>query len=195
MAFFSDGNNEYFSLNLNPTGKNPSYVFILNKNQIYLSRIVTRPLLIISIMIFAIIISFLFMESVGISRYIMSEDGQLLLLLSLCGGGTMIALSEVAFFMWIRFGNRSLLSEDERVRLKNIVILKKKSWMGYLVFLMNMTVVFIALPALPGGLEGFMGDTSNRGATHTLFLVQLIAAALAIAIFLIVKIIKIRFKM
>ena len=117
MAFFSNGHNEYFSLSLNPTERKESYVFVLDEQQTYVSSRFTYSLFLISICIFVAGVCLAIIEHFDLSRRFLSHLNQELLVLALAGSASIISFSEIAFFMWVRKGRRSLLTENNRKSL------------------------------------------------------------------------------
>jgi hypothetical protein len=82
----------------------------------------------------------------------------------------------------------SSLSENGRRVLQGICILKARSWMTYLIFLLNMTVPFISLAALPGGLSRLISEHSNYEVGFSFFAAQLVIIFLVLMTFLIKRI-------
>jgi hypothetical protein len=188
MAFFSDGSNEYFSLNLHPAESDQSYVFALNKQQKYIAQHFIHHLLHFSIFIFTAVTSLAVAENFDLSRRFLSESDQILLLVVLAGVTTVIGFSELALFLWVRGSQHSLLSKKGRSVLKGISILKARSWMTYLIMLVSLTVPFVSLMALPGGVSALIADsTSSVGISFVTF--QLGIIFLALGAFLIKRIV------
>ncbi|MBC3884229.1 hypothetical protein [Undibacterium griseum] len=188
MAFFSDGNNEYFSLNLKPAEDKQSYVFALNKWQIYISGRFTNYSFLISICIFVLVVSLIAIEVFDLNKLYLTESNQEFLVLALAGLAGLIAISEVVFFMWVRGCQDSLLTGTDRKNLTGIFILKTRSWKAYCIFLLNMTVPLISLAALPGGVSRVITENSNHGNIFLFFFIQLMMLFLVLTIFLIKRI-------
>jgi len=189
MTFFNFKENEYFSFSLNPSEAKQTYIFPLNKLQIFISNSLVRYLLFISIGIFAAITCIIMAEFSGRSRYFLSNSSQEILVLALAGLACIITSSEFAFFLWLRQDRRCLQTENERKKLQGIQIIRTKSWMSYLIFLLNMTVPLISLAALPGGISKFVSDNFNSGNSYLFFLAQLTALYLALTVFLVGRIV------
>jgi len=188
MAFFSDGSNEYFSLNLNPAEGDQSYVFALNKQQKYIAHHFIHHLLHFSIFIFAVVVCLAVVENFGLSRRFISESDQILLLVILAGVTTVIGFSEFALFMWVRRSQHASLGKNGRSVLKGISLLKVRSWMTYLIMLLSLTVPFVSLMALPGGVSALIAEsTSNVGIS--LIACQIVIIVLALDAFLIKRIV------
>jgi len=184
MAFFSDGRNEYFSMNLDPVENSRSLVYRLNTKQILLSKHAISYLLLVSIALSLTIISMCALETFGLSERFLSVSDQELIVVGLSAIATMIAFSEIFFVLWARKNPPAFANRSRSQELKNIVVLSKKSWKAYLIFLLNMTNPFIAILALPGGLPKFLVDISGSGVLFKFLLIQLIIALAILIVFL-----------
>jgi hypothetical protein len=194
MAFFSDGNNEYFSLNLNPAKNDRSLVYELSNLQIWASQYFVQPLLLLSIVILVAITGISGMEFFGFTRDYISDSNHELLVVALAGAATVIAFSEVGFFIWIKKNRLYFLHENRSKKLGNISIMNTKSWMCYLIFLLNMVMPFISMAALPGGLSQFFSDTSSYGSVLRFLLAQLVVILSVFLAFLFRRIFILLFK-
>jgi hypothetical protein len=195
MAFFSDGSNEYFSLNLDPAQNERSFVYPLTKIQISVSRYSIPHLLLMSMVVFIAIMFISSMEYFGLSRAYIDDSDQELLVIFLAGITTIIAFTEIFFFFWIKKNKLPYLYEIRSKKLAGFSILNNKSWMTYLIFLLDMLIPFLSLLALPGGLSKLFNDISNYGLAFRMLLVQLFVILLIFLVFLLRRLVILLFKL
>lgn len=191
MAFFSDGNKEYFSLSLCPNkNKNKkSYVYKMNKKQEMISKNFIHPLLIISSAIFITIIIISIIEFFNITAAPIMRSNQQSVVLALAVMATLIAFFEILIFLWIRNGQKNITKEFEVKKDRSpLVIIRKKSCMAYAIFLFCMLSPFIGILALPGGVLSFTTEISMYGPYFSIFLFQIIIFLIILSVFLILRI-------
>lgn len=185
MAFFSNGNAEFLSLSLAPTGKGFAYVFLLNRSQARISLGLVQSLLPISLGIFALTFCAAAAAILGVRPLGFSDARYETLLMILASCAALIAYSEVAFFLWVKATRDSRLSETSRLALMNMQVLSSKSGKAYLIFLLNLMVPVLAILALPGGAQRYFTDFLKSGAGFQFFIFQLAVVAAVLMAFLI----------
>lgn len=192
MAFFSDGNCEYFSLNLDPLKNERSFVYKLTARQTIFSQNSIPALLMTSIIIGAFILIMCAMEFLGLISSYINNATQELLVLFLAGAATLVGFTEIFFFFWIKRNKLPLpISEYPGIAI-SFSISNGKSWMAYLIFLISMLIPFISLLALPGGYSDLIKDMSDQGTMFCVLLVQLIVTVIAFSVFLARRVITLR---
>ncbi|WP_322015531.1 hypothetical protein [Paraburkholderia sp. J12] len=143
MAFFYDGNVNYFSLSLDPIGKKVAYVFKLTGRQ-FKTLSWCLPV-IFFVLIFLVLSSIFLVDGLFGNEYlILSDRYQDSALRVVSAISAMFALAEVGFFLWVRGNGGLRLNELERARLGLVKINKKLSFLAYLNFLLGL------LPSLFG---------------------------------------------
>lgn len=155
MAFFFDGTSSFMSLSLNPAAADRKvHVFKMTERQIFVASKILPFCLATSI------IAFLLIAAIGALSKLDFIGGWLneslhadivILLASLC---TVVAFSEVGFFMWVRFSPSSLLSEAKRKRLGHMALYRRLSWMTYAAFLFSLLSPCLGLLVLPDSSAG-----------------------------------------
>ncbi|MDC8758468.1 hypothetical protein [Janthinobacterium fluminis] len=194
MTFFSDGNDEYFSLNLAPDKNEKSYVYKLSKSQISTSQYFIPPLFFISAIIFFVIILIACMEFFGVGKVYIGNDNQEAILFSLTAVATIICFLELFLFLWIR-KNKIIFSKESSLKQEGVFfILNEKSWMVYLIFLLSMLAPFVGLAALPGSLPQFFDDASIYGPSFLILLAQIFFVGIVLSAFLIRRVFVLFFK-
>jgi hypothetical protein len=181
MTFFSDGNQEYFSLSLNPSGSKKAYVFPLTKRQHSVSRLAPY-LLLASVLILAGVTFFAVSAHLGPVGASPAGSSPEAVVVTLSVAAAIIAFAELAFFLWLR---PSRLSESSRRVLRLTRLLKRRSWMVYLTFLFSLAAPIVGLIGLPGALA----EVFSGGGNAWLFLLaQLALVMLAMLVFLLRRI-------
>jgi hypothetical protein len=188
MAFFSDGAATYFSLDIDPAGGKRCYVFRLTPTQDRLSRRFVEPAFAVALLTFLAAVAVLVFTALGFGGDLLLENNQDVVPVVVGSIATVSALSEVAFFLWIRSRRGALLDERERGRLGAIRILRRRSRLLYAIFLLDMTVPFLLLLAIPGGVLGLAHEIWRYGLGNVIFFVILLAAFTVIGIHLAQKI-------
>jgi hypothetical protein len=123
-------------------------------------------------------------EYFGLSRAYIGDSDQELLVIFLAGTATVIAFTEIFFFFWIKKNKLPYLYGIPSNKLAKFSILNNKSWMTYLIFLLDMLTPFLSFLALPGGLSQLFNDISNYGLAFRMLLVQLFVILLIFLLFL-----------
>jgi hypothetical protein len=184
MAFFYDGKNEYFSLSIDPVRNPRPYVFTLTKLQTSISKHLVPYFFVISTGILASAICMVIAEHFDLGRQLLSNSSRQRVVIALACIDAVIAYSEIAFFMWARASQHPPLRTWDGMDCKNITLLKSRSWMAYLIFLLTMIVPFVSLAALPQESTGFIGYAYESGIVARFFLLQLAILLIALSVIL-----------
>ena len=194
MTFFSDGNDEYFSLNLAPDKNEKSYVYKLSKPQTVTSQYFIPPLFFISSCIFFVITLISLMEFFGAGKVYMGNDNQEAIVFSLTAVATTIGFLELFLFLWIRKNKINFSKERSAKKEKAFFILNEKSWKVYFVFLLSVLAPLVGLTALPGSLPQLFDDISIYGFAFLIFFAQVFIVSIVVSAFLIRRVFVLFFK-
>jgi hypothetical protein len=139
MAFFVCDDSCYFSLSLDPAGSTRAFVFKLSGMQAQAARVILPACLATAGGAACLTLLIGIADFAHLSTGLGPEQ-QTLAICSFAVIAGLSALVEILWFLWVRHGRKSLLSEEQRRSLSAIRLIRRPSLETYWSFLLAMIV-------------------------------------------------------
>ncbi|MDX5985223.1 hypothetical protein [Sphingomonas echinoides] len=185
MSFFTNKNEIFFSLSLDPAGTKKAYVYRLEKSRFRIIMGLLPYVTLTSIIgLFGTIIVGIFFENR------LSQDETTKYILIFNAMAAIVAIAELVQFLLIR-KNCPIVSDSERSNIVNLTIFKTPSWQIYVSFLLALLTPLFGLIFLPDNSGGLISSINKSNDLEKFMYIQILLISTALSAVILSKVISI----